>query len=153
MGTNGDPIMVTSDIVRRCERVTKAQIEAVPLAVLPPDTVTMGEVDQRIPRLCVVREEVRGECKELEAKGPSAALDLMMEKELLAIIEGHIRLGIWRQFSELAGKTYVIYEKWRVGPEKSDVETRDLFAPAEAKSPRSTRSKDVNIGAVRHASA
>jgi len=125
----GDQPGVMIDIDRRRTSITEKQIADVPRPTREPHTAVVGEVGHRIKRLCALRKVVDDECNALAAKGADAALDWQMKKAFYAIIDQTIELEVWRHFRELAGKPFTIYDDWRVGPERFETSTGDLFRP------------------------
>jgi hypothetical protein len=115
--------------------MTEQQIAAVPLQTQGPDSRVLGDVraGSRIKRI-------------------SAFLHELEEKRKIAeqLLAGAMR----EQFPEMEGKDVVLYQGWVVGLEGSGAETGDLFRLVGLKelvASRSTRSSDVNIGAIRGA--
>jgi len=146
MGINGDPLGVSIDIDRRRMSVTDTHIADVFLPARKPDSETVGEVSRKIRRLCAVREMINDESEKIFAREHGGTIEWEMLRALHHIIDKHVELEIWRHFPELAGKPFVVYDDWRVGPETTGAEMHDLFKTRDTVS---TRSDDVRLDRTR----
>lgn len=111
--------------------MTEPHIAAVPLQTLGSGSVVVRDkrAGSRIQHICAYLHELGEKRKAAE--------------QLLAA-------AMQEQFPELDGKSYFLYEGWMVGSEELGAENGDLFKPVGLKAlvTRSTRSDDVNVGAI-----
>ena len=113
--------------------------------------VSDEEVSFSIKRLHTLFVKAEAECAAL----PTSAKEVerVQKRGFAHLVFQHLQLEVWRQYPELMGKKVVFYSDWRVGPEKPDAQTKDLFHSApDSKDVRSTRSDGVRMGPILGAS-
>ncbi len=116
-----------------------------PSASREGNTYVVGEVGFRVKRLHTLWKMLLEENRKLASKDGVKAADLEMRREFCDFVYRALRLQVWRDFPEdLAGKAFELYDDWHAGPKGGSARPRETA---------STRSDDVRLGDLIHASA